>query len=141
MRQVLPALVLLILAIGLALPLATAFVVMWRAEEIADGRAYCIQVPAGPFDYRAATSLGDLLGYRLRARRDTRGEFSGFHAVLFVENSAAANSQWGHSAFLRHNWSYARMRFVPIVGQGHVALGDRPVCAPAPRYVRSLLVP
>lgn len=112
--------------------------VIWRAEDVAGGRPYCIQAAHEHFGYRAATSLQDFLGYTMRARRDKRLYYTSFHAVLFAERSQA--QAWGEPRFERFNWSYRQLQFVPIVGQGHAALSDAPDCSPLPAFAMSLPV-
>jgi hypothetical protein len=121
-----------------ALPAFVAPLVVWRADDAAAGRAYCIEVAQGPISYRTAASLKDVMGYTMRARRGERGRYTGFHAVLFVARPEAKIAEWGQPAFERLNWSYRELRFVPIVGQGHAALGDAPACTPVPGFARLL---
>jgi hypothetical protein len=122
----------------LALPAAMVPVVVSRAEGAAGGRPYCIEIADASSGYRAAASLLDLTGYRMRARRSGRGGHTVFHAVLFAERPAARTASWGAPAYERFNWSYRRLRFVPVAGQGHAGLGERPHCAPRHGFVGAL---
>lgn len=130
--------VLVALAACGALLVALVLLVMARAEDAAAGRAYCLQVPIGSFAYRPVTRLRDLLPTSMRARRGPYQDFPNFHAVLFAERPEAKSAAWGEPLYERFNWSYRRLRFVPIAGQGHAALGETPACKPAPRFVSTL---
>lgn len=128
----------LILVVCAALPAMIPLLVIWRADDAAGGRPYCIQVAHGHFGYRAATSLQDFLGYTMRAWRDKRRYYTSFHAVLFAERPRAKVVTWGEPRYERFNWSFRQLRFVPIIGQGHAALGDSPGCIPVPGFVGAL---
>ncbi len=121
-----------------ALPVMTAAIVARQAELAAAGRAYCVQIADQQFGYRAAAGLRDFSGYTMRARRRERGLFGAFHAVLFAERSEAKAVKWGEPVYERFNWSYRQLRFLPIVGQGHAALGDVPECVPVPGFALTL---
>ena len=45
---------------------------------------------------------------------------------------------WGEPLYERFNWSYRTLRFVPITGQGHAALGLQ--CTPVPQFFSTLLL-
>ncbi|MCB1443156.1 MAG: hypothetical protein KDJ72_09035 [Methyloceanibacter sp.] len=128
------------LAVGNALLIALALLVMWRAEDAAAGRAYCVEVPIGSFEYGPVTRLRDLLAYSMRAGPGPHGDYLNFHAVLFAERPEARIVKWGQPLYERFNWSYRRLRFVRITGQGHAALGDTPACTPVPRFFSTLLL-
>lgn len=129
----------LLCAIALCILLAlTSRTIIERAESAAAGRSYCIDITDGRYDYHATTSLLDLMPWRMRATLGRRGDYHTFHAVLFAERPEAKSVKWGQAAFERYNWSYQHLRFMPIVGQGHAFLGDRPTCVPRPSFASTL---
>ncbi len=137
MRRRLVVLLIGVLALG-ALPVALVPVVVMRAERAAGGRAYCIQVAHPLGHYRPAESLFDLTGYRMRATSRDHGFLNNFHAVLFAERPEAKAVSWGQAAYEKLNWSFRRLRFIPVEGQGHAALGDQPICTPLFNFARRL---
>lgn len=128
-----------IIVLGVLAALAPIIVIL-RAETAAGGRPYCIEIAGKGVAYRSAKTRLDLMPFQMRATLGRRGDYNTFHAVLFAERPEARRVTWGQPAFERFNWSYRYQRFMPIVGQGHAGLGDRPDCVPRPDFARYLPV-
>lgn len=127
---------------GILFPLLLSYglLVTWRAEAVAGGRPYCIQIAS--FEevdtYEPTRSLFDLSALRMQSRlRENGRNVVQHHALLVVEGSTREF----------YNWSYALHRFVAEV-RGAQASADpkaeRPVlrlyCRPEPHYAKHLPV-
>ena len=93
-----------------------------RASVIAEGRPFCIQVPAGRLGYRPAGSWVDLTGFGMRVPFEGAGGSDDyqwtFHAVL------VSGGQF-------YNWSHGAMDFVPVTDEAVRLLGLESQCNPA----------
>jgi len=126
--------VLLGLALSAAtLPLFMAPLVVFRAEALADGRAYCIIVSRAFSDagYHTATTLSDFVALRMWEMKDAQGG-ANFHAVLFIQSEAKAER------YTRFNWSYGQFDFEEIIGQGHAGFDGIPCCQTQPHFAMRL---
>ncbi|MXQ14911.1 hypothetical protein [Microvirga makkahensis] len=107
-------------------------VVAWKAERIAAGKPYCLQIPSTrSSDYKETTSLHDLRGLTMQAWY-WKDITVNFHAVLVVENG---------SGFSWYNWSYRKVRFTPLVRKDleSAVIGMRePSCELEPHFVQAL---
>lgn len=90
--------------------LANIEIVTRAAERTADGRPYCLQVPATSLGgYAPVTGAWQLAGLRMQTPVSNGGgstdyQFA-FHAVLVVENGRIP---------LLFNWSYRAQAFLPV---------------------------
>jgi len=116
-------------------PFLNIGIVVWRAESIAKGQPYCIQVASQTdmFAYEAPTTLSDFIGLKMRARKSNGGGSSDFffqhHAILIVENQS--KKQY-------FNWSYRQQNFVDEVIDRHLGRAPRIYCIPEQHFALNL---
>jgi hypothetical protein len=113
---------------------AVAGLVVWRAETLAQGQPYCIQV-ASQTDgsaYEAAATLWDLTRWKMHAHlRGGEGSNSFLfhhHALLLVDT--------GTMTF--RNWSYWKETFVDEVMERHLNRHPPVQCVPEQHFARHL---
>jgi hypothetical protein len=99
-----------------------------EAEQIAQGRPYCIDVSG-----RAARHIGDPTGVAMLSR-DSSGWASNFHGVLVIEQG---------SDRIYYNWSYQKRGFQPVSDRARIDLGigtTTPIrCKPVTHFARGWL--
>jgi hypothetical protein len=120
---------------------ANVAIVSWRAESLANGQPYCLQVEDEKYGlrYRSATSLWDLSGFKMWTPYRNAGGSSDFqltfHAVLSIFPSDGRGIEW-------RNWSYRKQTFVPITLQTRMSLRSSqmyfPSCEPRIHFALSL---
>ncbi|MPY74243.1 MAG: hypothetical protein GEU87_08270 [Alphaproteobacteria bacterium] len=109
-----------ILIAGLTAMLA---LVAQRAEEIAAGRPYCIQVADVKTRYQSADTLLHLSGLTMRSSPWQPG----------IQHHAILRTSQSYDAQLFH-WSYRKLTFVPNIGVQYLRL----TCTPQESFVRKL---
>lgn len=112
---------------------ATVWIVQWRAAQKAVSLPYCIQVRGYESQYRPASSLSDISGFRMQGKWNhgpTSYRWQDFHAVLIVRSEDDLHY---------YNWSYLRQNFVPITQQARKNLYLlRPSCEPTVNFITTL---